>query len=174
MPNGGSDCCGTCWFNARNKGEAGYDHTKDQEPNFCTIRGLAIENPFWTYCANHPHRRPDRDPIPIGPVFIDARGYPYGRKQWQPSPDTEEVRQHLLELIRAVQEQPAEEYPLGAYGDEMVVWQVGEFREARAADELRRIAAFSPDASAGRFGRTRESLVAAAKEALAKLGGGAG
>ena len=98
MPNGGSDCCGTCWFNARNKGEAGYGDADDPEPNFCTIRGLAIENPFWTYCGNHPHRRPDRDPIPIGPVFIDAGGYPYGRKQWQPSPDTEEVRQHLLEL----------------------------------------------------------------------------
>jgi hypothetical protein len=21
MPNGGSDCCATCWFNARNEGE---------------------------------------------------------------------------------------------------------------------------------------------------------
>jgi hypothetical protein len=178
VPNGGSDCCGTCWFNARNKGEAGYDHSydhsKDSEPNFCTIRGLVIENAFWTYCGNHPHRRPDRDPIPIGPVFINAGGYPYGRKQWQPSPDTEAVRQHLLELIRAISEQPNEEYPAGVYTDEMVVWQLGEFSERRAADELRRIAAFSPDVSAGRFVRTRESLVAFAKVALAKLGEGAG
>src|SRR5215472_12960677 len=111
MPNGGSDCCGTCWFNGRNKGEAGYDHADDTEASFCTIRGLAIENPFWTYCTNHPHHRPNRDPIPIGPVFIDAGGYPYGRNQWQPSPDTEMVRQHLLELVLAIQEQPAEEYP---------------------------------------------------------------
>jgi hypothetical protein len=167
VPNGGSDCCGTCWFNARNKGEAGYAHAGDPEPNFCTIRGLAIENPFWTYCGNHPHRRPDRDPIPIGPVFIDDGD---GRKQWQPSPDTEPVRQHLLELIRAIPEQPKEEYPIGVYTDEMVVWQLGEFREGRAAEELRRIAAFVPEASAGRFDRTREGLVAAAKEALAKLG----
>lgn len=174
MPNGGSDCCGTCWFNARNKGEAGYGHADNPEPNFCTIRGLTIENPFWTYCTNHPHHCPNRDPIPIGPVFIDAGGYPYGRKQWQPSPDTEEVRGHLLELVRAIQEQPAEEYPAGVYRDEMVVWQLGEFRERRAADELRRIATFSPEASAGRFGRKRESLVAAAKEALAKLGKGGG
>jgi hypothetical protein len=172
MPNGGSDCCGTCWFNARNKGEAGYGHARDPEPNVCTIRGLAIENPFWTYCTNHPHHRPHRDPIPIGPVFIDAGDAPYGRKQWQPSPDSEEVRQHLLELVRAIREQPAEEYPAGVYSDEMVVWQLGEFREGRAVDELRRIAAFSPEASAGRFGRTRESLVAAAQEALAKLGEG--
>ena len=172
MPNGGSDCCGTCWFNGRNKGEAGYAHSEDPETNFCTIRGLAIENPFWTYCTNHPHHRPNRDPIPIGPVFIDADGYPYGRKEWRPSPDTEEVRQHLLELVRSIQEQPTEEYPAGVYSDEMVVWQLGEFREGRAADELRRIVAFLPEASAGRFGRTRESLVATAKETLAKLGEG--
>jgi hypothetical protein len=171
MPNGGSDCCGTCWFNARNKGKAGYDHAHDPEPSFCTIRGLAIERPFWTYCTNHPRHCPNRDPIPIGPVFIDAAG---GRKRWQPSPDTEEVRQHLLELVRAIQEQPAEEYPFGVHTDEMVVWQLGEFREERAASELRRIAAISPEASAGRFGRTRESLVAAAKGALAKLGESAG
>jgi hypothetical protein len=170
MPNGGSDCCGTCWFNARNKGEAGYRDADDSEPNSCTIRGLAIENPFWTYCTNHPHHRPNRDPIPIGPVFIDAGGYPYRRKQWQPSPDTEAVRQHLLDLVRAICEQPAEEYPMGMYSDEIIVWQLGEFREARAAHELRRIAAFSPEASGGRFGRTRESLVAAAKQALGKLG----
>jgi hypothetical protein len=171
MPNGGSDCCGTCWFNARNKGETGYEHANDPEPNFC-IRGLPIEDPFWTYCGNHPHRRPDRDPIPIGPVFIADGGFPYGRTQWQPSPDTEQVRQHLLELVRGISEPPAEEYPAGVYTDEMVVWQLGEFREGRALDELRRIAAFAPDTSAGRFGRTREGLVTAAQEALAKISGG--
>jgi len=172
MPNGGSDCCGTCWFNARNKGKAGYVHASDPEPSFCTIRGIAIENPFWTYCTNHPHHRPNRDPIPIGPVFVDSGGYPYDRKQLQPSPDTEEVRQHLLDLARAIIEQPVEEYPAGTASDEMVVWQLGEFREERAVDELRRIAAFSPNAAVGRFARTRERLLAAAEEALSKLGAG--
>jgi hypothetical protein len=170
MPNGGSDCCGTCWFNARNKGEAGYSHSKDPEPSFCTIRGLEIDDPFWTYCSSHPHHRPDRDPIPIGPVFVADDEYPHGRRPWQPSPDTEEIRQHLLALVQAISEQPVEEYPAGVYTDEMVVWQLGEFREGRARDNLRRIAAFSPAASSGQFGRTRESLVAAAKEALAKVG----
>lgn len=170
MPNGGPDCCGTCWFNARNKGEVGYDHVGDPEPNLCTIRGLAIENPFWTYCTNHPYHRPSRDPIPIGPVFIVPGGFPYVREQWQPSPDTEEVRQHLLDLVRAIQEQPADECPT-VHSDEVVVWQLGEFREGRAADDLWRIAGFPPDA-VGRFGRKRESLVAAAKEALDKLSAG--
>jgi hypothetical protein len=169
MPNGGSDCCGTCWFNARNKGEAGYDHARDPEPNFCTIRGLAIANPFWTYCGNHPLRRPDRDPIPLGPVFVADEEY--GRKVWKPSPDTEDVRAHLLDLLRGIGQQPAEEYPIGAYADELVVWQLGEFREARAVPDLQRIAAFPPDTPAGRFGRTRASLVAAAEEALSKIRG---
>ncbi len=174
MPNGGSDCCGTCWFNARNKGEAGYGHSDDPEPNFCTIRGLAVEIAFYTYCGNHPHRRPDRDPIPIGPVFVaDGGGFPYGRKQWHASPDTEPVRLHLLELVRAITTRPAEEYPAGVPTDEMVVWQLGEFREGRAADELRRIAGFTTGATADQSDSNLVDLVAAAAEALVKLSGGA-
>lgn len=91
MPNGGSDCCGTCWFNAKNMGQAGYNHARDSEPVFCTIRNLSIETPFYAYCANHPHRRPYRDSIPIGPVFTgDSEGV---RELWKPSLDTEEIRQ---------------------------------------------------------------------------------
>ena len=82
------------------------------------------------------------------------------------------MRQHLLGLVRAITEQPADEYPLGIYADEMVVWQLGEFRENRAADDLRRIASFSSEESAGPLGRTRASLIAAAQAALSKLGEG--
>lgn len=32
MPNGGSDCCGTRWFNVKNKGKPGYSHTDDPDP----------------------------------------------------------------------------------------------------------------------------------------------
>jgi hypothetical protein len=168
MPNGGSDCCGTCWFNAKNKGQAGYSHSSDPEPAHCTIRNLPIANPFYTYCGNHPHRRPLRDPIPIGPVFIgDSSG---ARRVWQPSPDTEEVRQHLLDLLAAIGEQPATEYPAGMYTDELVVAQLDEFGEPRARDGLRRIASFDPAASeSGPFGRTRRQLVELARRALARL-----
>jgi hypothetical protein len=168
MPNGGSDCCGTCWFNARNKGEAGYGHADDSEPHHCTIRQLAIERPFWTYCANHPHRRPVRDPIPIGPVFVAADD-DRGRLQWRPSPDTPEIRNHLLTLLSGIEEEPETEYPLGVYLDEVVVWQLGEFGEPRAANGLKRISTFSRGASEGRFGRNRGRLVALADEALGKL-----
>lgn len=167
MPNGGSDCCGTCWFNARNKGEAGYEHADDPEPNHCTIRDLAIENAFYTYCSNHPHRRPKRDPVPIGPVFVSDGSV---RRVWKPSPDTEEVRDHLLKLLSKVRKQPAEEYPMGNYCDEVVVWQLGEFKEGRAAAELKRIAAFKPEPSLDRFGRTHAKLIALAQQALGEMG----
>ncbi len=101
MPNGGSDCCGTCWFNRKNRGEASYTHAGTAEPAYCEIRGLEIQDPFYTYCANHPHRSPGRDQIPIGPTFIDPRGE--GRKIWKQSPDMEEVRTHLLSLLAGVQ-----------------------------------------------------------------------
>jgi len=168
MPNGGSDCCGTCWFNARNKGEAGQRHADRSIPAVCTIRDLPIETPFYTYCANHPHRSRKRDPIPIGPVLTgDSTGH---RKFWKPSPDTDEVRQHLLDLLSEMQERPATEYPIGVYRDEVIVWQLGEFRESRTVEGLRRIAAFDPTASeSGPFGRNREKLVALAHEALSKI-----
>ena len=64
MPNGGADCCGTCWFNRKNRGKRDWlQHTENSEPHHCEIRDVAIDDPFYTYCANHPHRRPDRDPI---------------------------------------------------------------------------------------------------------------
>ena len=145
MPNGGSDCCGTCWFNAKNNGEAGYAHTDDPEPAYCTIRNLSVDdNPFYTYCSNHPHRRPERDPIPIEPVYTgDSLG---NRETWMPSPDTEEIRLHLLELIREHTLPEVSEYRLGSSLTEVVVGQLGEFREARAIEDLRGIAELHLDA----------------------------
>lgn len=170
MPNGGSDCCGTCWFNAQNSGRAGSANNDRSIPAYCTIRHLPIADPFYTYCANHPHRRPERDPIPIGPAFTgDSTG---ARTLWQPSPDTEAIRLHLLDLLARIEEQPASEYPIGIYCDEVVVWQLGEFREARALEALDRIANFDPEAhEAGPFDRTRGGLIALAEEARAKIEG---
>ena len=168
MPDGGSDCCDTCWFNAKNHGEAGHGRAQGSEPDYCTIRELAIEEPLSTYCGNHPHRRPERDTTPIGPVFIDLLG---NREIWKPSSDTEEIRRHLLDLLGDIQEQPSDEYPIGVYGDEIVVWQLGEFRDRRAVEDLRRILAFDPEAKSAVFGRTRHWLVTLARETLAKIEG---
>lgn len=173
MPNGGSDCCGTCWFNAKNKGKAGYEHADDPESAFCLIRNIAIDDPFYTYCHNHPCHRPEQDQIPIGPVFT---GNSLGERQfWQPSPDTEEIRQHLLSLLNSKEYQPASKkysYPESIYADEVVVWQLGEFREVRALPGVQQIADFNPLAyKSGSFARSREELVKLAHEAITKIKG---
>ena len=141
MPNGGSDCCGTCWFNRANGGEAGYGHRDGSIVPYCEIRDVAIENPFYTYCANHPHRRPERDPIPIGPITRYAGdGMSNDREVWNPSPDSEEIRQHLLGILEQFTEKPSEsKYPIGPSLLEVVLRQLGEFREKRADHYIRRV-----------------------------------
>ena len=148
MPNGGSDCCGTCWFNRKNRGERGIPSApnRDVEP-YCEIRHFEIEDPFYTYCANHPHRRPERDPIPIGPVTRYAGdGFSNAREDWIPSPDSEEIRQHLLELLENFFEHVSKSrYPIGPDVGEAVVRQLGEFRERRAEKHIRWISENCPN-----------------------------
>ena len=172
MPNGGSDCCGTCWFNSRNKGKAGRNRSAGRsERHYCIIRELPIHGAFYTYCANHQYRNPGRIEVPIGPVWIGrSDGY---REVWKLAPSTEGVRLNLLNLLRQIQEQPSPKYPIGIHRDNMVIWQVGELREFRALEELRRIAAFSPDAQNANdpFKRKRHSTVSAALKAIGKIEG---
>ncbi len=143
MPNGGSDCCATCWFNRKNRGEKGYRWARDREVEpFCEIRDVEIEDPFWTYCANHPHRRPKRDPIPIGPIMRndggEYSGRGYVREVWIVSPDSEEIRRHLLGLLRNLRAHVAKDrYPARPGLGEVVVRQLGEFREKRAEKQIR-------------------------------------
>ena len=51
MPDGGSDCCGTCIFNVH---YASYhDPAKEGQRPYdgeCRLRGITTLNPFWTYC----------------------------------------------------------------------------------------------------------------------------
>ena len=132
MPNGGSDCCGTCWFNRKNCGDRNWlRHTRNPEPHHCTIRDVAIDDPFYTFCANHPHRRPDRDPIPIGRITRHRRSDGgETRVIWRHSPDTEEIRLHLLELLDGLFEHTARDrYPIGHSLAKAIIWQLGQFKE---------------------------------------------
>ena len=145
MPNGGSDNCGSCRFHHRRR---------------CQIRDVVIENPRWTYCANVWAR----DSIPIGPITrlsghgaaaggpqfgwknlpmqfegimpVDPLGHPYEREIWIDSPDTEEIRQHLLDIL-----DKSRNSDLIA----IAMWQLGEFREKRAEDRIGWISENGPE-----------------------------
>jgi len=67
MPNGGSDNCWACGFNRANKGKWGGFHALE-EPAYCTIRSIPIQNPLWTYCSNI-HTKVS---LPSGPIFASG------------------------------------------------------------------------------------------------------
>lgn len=135
MPNGGSDCCGTCWFNRSLQGERGSSNFNRDIPSHCEIRNLDIRDPFYTYCANHPYHRPNRDPIPIGPVYDgDSFG---NRRELEPSPDSEEIRQHLLQLVRDPEELKDEGYHFYTHPAHIAaVWQLLEWHDERLIGAL--------------------------------------
>ena len=144
MPNGGFDCCGECWFNRANGGRTGSGNHDRSIASHCQIRDLPIRDPFYTYCNNHPYRLRRREPIPLGPVFV-AEGAASTRKVWVASPDTEEIRSHLLRLL-ADDESIFDQYLY--FGDRCyygapiavaVITQLAEFRERRAIPVLERI-----------------------------------
>jgi len=177
MPNGGADCCGTCWFNRKNKGEIGYAHANDLGDDLCLIRGLTIPNSFWTYCANHPCHNPQKVELPVGPVCICKTGS-YDREIWVDCADNETIRVGLVHLLEQLPEIPWSEYPSGTRFDEELIHQLGVFRERRAAKGLRRILSFDPDRYAvvahalqgnGQLIRDRRSTIGHALEALSMI-----
>lgn len=172
MPNGGSDCCGTCWFNSSAEGKPGYPSGPFPPDLRCVIRDFVITDPFYTYCANHPHHNADRIEVPIGPVYMATRDL--GREVLHESPDTEEVRSALLELLSAMEEVPVVEYPSPTQLDEEVIRQLTAFRERRASPTLRKIAYFDPMSvppGDNVFGRNRMATVALATMALGVIEG---
>jgi hypothetical protein len=173
MPNGGSDCCGTCWFNRANEGRAGYPSTPIEErlASFCEIRDLPVDDPFYTYCANHPHRNPNRLSVPIGPVYTgDSFG---NREPLHPSPDSEEIRRAVLALLASIPEAPTEEYPIGLSLETVIIAQVAAWGERRALPDLERIAAFrdAPKDDDAWFQRDQSRLKALAADALSRIRG---
>lgn len=146
----------------------------------CIIRDFVIEHPVTTYCVNHPGHNRDRIDMPIGPVYVESapvvqggKAYLYQREVWKPSPDTEDIRLKLVQLLETMPEIPRAEYPSSKSFDEVVIDQLKEFRERRAIPGLRRVLQFDPSASAlgDPFSSDRISTIAHALEALAAIAG---
>ena len=84
MPNGGSDCCMTCWFNPGAKYPPRQDFkNKSREEilailelvpkpsdNYCEIRGFQVKDAAYTYCLNSNRHSFKQSPIPVGPVTM--------------------------------------------------------------------------------------------------------
>lgn len=161
------DCCYTCWFNRKNRGRAGHPRRERDEPAFCVLRDLPIRDAAETFCANHPLRYPGKLPLPVGPVYrLDGWGV---RRVWRPSPDSEAIRKQLLELLDEMPREPRAEYPFGVPFDEVVVWQLGQFKETRAVEGLRRVLGFDPALSDEVFGLNRFMTVRTAHEVLQQI-----
>lgn len=171
MPNGGSDCCGTCWFNRNNDGRPGYHGSDAPAVPHCIIRHIDVPDPFYTYCANHPHKNPGRIEIPLGPVYS---GDSFGNREiLLPAPDSEEIRAAMLKLLQEIPEQPIDSYPAGYSLEQTVILQLAQWKEPRAVPGLERVAAFPlvPSDPAAVFRRDQQALVALARTAISHIRG---
>jgi hypothetical protein len=170
MPNGGSDCCGTCWFNSKNNGEKGFFDSK-KPVVVCLIRNLEIRNPFWTYCANHPQHNEKKIDLPLGPVYI-SDGYPYSRKIFVNPPDNEEIRLKLLELLENISNELEFKYPSDTDFEEEIIKQLTSLKEIRAVEGLKRIINLDIEAYRNQINfitRNKAIIVGQAIEALLEI-----
>lgn len=104
--------------------------------------------------------------VPVGPIFESHADWRYVAVR---PPDSDEIRTTLLDLLHKIQEQPRREYGIGyIFFDDAVIWQVGEFLDERALDDLGRIAAFDKalDVSGG---RKNQFTVLFAEDAILKI-----
>ncbi len=63
-----------------------------------------------------------------------------GRKEWQPSPDTEEIRQHLLDIVRVPEEHEDERYHFYTRPAHITAtWQLLEWRDERLISALEEV-----------------------------------
>lgn len=164
MPNGGPDNCMTCRYN-RNRD---VEQPADAE---CEIRGIALSGAPWTYCANHHAHNPDGVEFPVGPVF--RANIRHRRLCRTPSPDSDTIREGLLDLLNRVGPVPRDAYFTATQFDTEVIRQLRDFGEKRAVPGLRRAMRLPLDAAGLEGGKleSRIQTMAAAVEALALIAG---
>lgn len=98
-------------------------------------RDLDVPDPFWTYCANHPHHNPSRIDIPLGPVYTGE-----DREVWVLAPKGEEVTQKLLESLNKITNEVQFHYPVSPIDLEItIIDQLSEMKERRAIPGLLKV-----------------------------------
>lgn len=153
MPNGGTDNCGTCSFNKRNKGTTGHLYANVDAPHHCLLRDFQIterSEGFWIYCGNHSQLPNGGIDVPIGPVFKNFSGSSAGeRVVVLESPDNSAVRNTLLRFVGSMTAACTDQH-YEPYFKQIVLLQLARFRESEATAHIERIAnsrLFEPDVS---------------------------
>ena len=169
MPNGGSDCCGTCWFNTINKGEAGYPEDSSKTI-VCEIRNFVPDDPFWTYCINHPHHNSEKIKIPIGPVYVHDYATD-ARVEKIAASNSKEIRIELVKLLKKIKEKPDIEYPFGKSFNIEVIRHIKLIKEKNAIADLIRILSFDPlcEPNENKFQQNNIPLISITLETLAMI-----
>lgn len=144
MPNGGSDCCGSCWLFNRNSDDPKIRGSEKERLSFCTIRDLEIPGPVYTYCVNHQLHSRIKIDVPLGPVSIDT----WGREHWVSTLVIEEDRPKLLKFFeKMVVENEVKRSSSFTDGEVYrlleAMRQLGGLREKKAINGLRKIIKFN-------------------------------
>ena len=168
MPNGGSDCCGECQFYGLESEKYLFNYPKRIDYPHCLLRAYVPEDPYYTYCVNHPHHNPYSVTIPVGPIYVPGKDL-HTRKPTFPCLDSEKIRQGLLMILERIPEKPRKEYPSSTNFDAEIIKQVGHFKELRALNELLRIIKFDPNLKLEWHYFDRKYIIAFAVKAVAEL-----
>lgn len=174
MPNGGSDCCGSCWFYSKNIEEPENRGSENDDVDVCTIRDLEIFSPYYTYCANHPNHNKNKIDIPIGFVY-EYSDYSLSRQAWGDTPDNENVRLKLLELLGNISNEPETKYPTETDIEEEIIKHLRVLKEKRAIPGLNKIIQFDIEYYRNNQGymlRNKAVIVGQAIEALLEISEG--
>jgi hypothetical protein len=148
---------------------AAHGADSQEREDFCTLRGVPVNDGMGVNsCVNHPHHNRRGITTPIGPVFVSSLEMSWRYIAIQ-SPDSEEIRALLLSLLHGIKALPGYEYSNGfAFTPYVAIWQLGEFKDQRALDDLWRIAALDPSAGYG-ANRITELTILFAEDAILKI-----
>ena len=163
MPNGGSDCCGTCWFGISVANSAAGTLTTESRAiaksvvwTFRTGSGPTVQTTPTTVRVETSARLapvPAGDSVQTTPTTVrvetPSRSDRYAiddalrstRKEWQPSPDTEGIREHLLDIVRVPDEHRDTGYHFFTHPAHIAaIEQLLEWRDPRLISALEEIA----------------------------------
>ena len=146
------------------------NHRQEADPNStatCELRRLALRRPYQTFCANHHEIADMYRPRPVGPLFRKA---PDGERLIdEPSPDNKAVRDDLLQ---ALNDFPGRDIARHIEFLEVIIWELGQFREIRAIAKLIELADWSHCNHRDTNQRTaRRRLALMAQRALLEIDG---